>query len=131
MFRRTIPEEARYDTRFVFRQVWSQGCASRSSLHDPCTCSSSCQRTCMWQMTRYSALTSGAGSSSSQGSPLIPDDLRMVAASKAAVICVISDTSRHVSSLTDNQRRRAPASAGFQSASARPDGDSHHSQLYQ
>lgn len=29
-----------------------------------------------------------------QGSPLIPDDLRMVAASKAAVTCVISDTSR-------------------------------------
>jgi hypothetical protein len=29
-----------------------------------------------------------------QGNPLVPDDLRMVAASRAAVTCVVSDTSR-------------------------------------
>ena len=29
-----------------------------------------------------------------QGSPLIPDDLRMVSASEAAAVCILSDTSR-------------------------------------
>lgn len=51
LFRRTIPEDARYGTQFVFRQ----------------------------------------------GNPLVPDDLRSVAASSAAAICVVSDTSRYPS----------------------------------
>jgi len=60
LFRRTIPDDARYGSTFVFRQ----------------------------------------------GNPLVPDDLRSVAASRAAQICVVSDTSRYPSE-ADAQSLRA------------------------
>lgn len=47
-----------------------------------------------------------------QGNPLVPDDLRAVAASSAAQVCVVSDTSRYVCSLLlENLSSPAPFSA--------------------
>ena len=94
MFRRTIPEVARYGTRFVFRQVRSfpanptsvaraSGACHWPACPDPPV-------TCKWMPD----ICNGLHGLLMQGSPLVPDDLRMVSASQAAAICVISDTSR-------------------------------------
>ena len=91
MFRRTIPQEARYGSRFVFRQVHPHVLGKRvlTAAEDNLLVSKY-----MYTCTYVHVVLSRQPIALLQGNPLVPDDLRMVAASRAAVTCVVSDTSR-------------------------------------
>ena len=87
LFKRTIPHESRFGTRFVFREVGGYAVFEYQPLYS---------RTCM-RAADLSIIGPSCKSRAlwhTQGSPLIPDDLRMVSASEAAAICILSDTSR-------------------------------------
>ena len=94
-FRFVIPEVERYSSTFVFR--CATACAIVNNPHNGRNVMLATEMNWLIWVACSCLLLTGSRYACRQGNPLLPNDLRMVAAPKAAATVLVPDTSRCLS----------------------------------